>query len=259
MKRWHVVALVALAAILVLPGVAKAEDWAIEDSGGNVFIWDGDQGIYRHVPDATTAFAMGLTWCGSDWCEVVHYNSANDAGNCCGDDWGGGGGSSCDGYYELEGDPGSGAVYLRDAVGVYHHIPDVDTANAIGIDWNNIDFCGTPGSVGEELPSVDDSDSYLSDYGTPDYSTIIDVYPGKFYWPRFVTLSGEPEAGDECSDENDEYVRSDGEILVCEEYTGGLFLWTSRGYKPKQGSPHVGFKIHIPKNSSLILRLFSFA
>src|SRR4051794_2197335 len=110
MKRWRLL-VVALAIALLLPAVAKAEDWAIEEPDGTVYIWDGDQGIYRHVPDANTAFALGLTWCEyGDWCEVVHYDSVSDAGNCCGSDWGsggGGGGDGCDGptdqYVELRG------------------------------------------------------------------------------------------------------------------------------------------------------------
>jgi hypothetical protein len=72
-------------------------------------------------------------------------------GNSCG------GGGGCSDTSSLEGNPDTGAVYLEDSDGTYHWIPDVDTANEIGIDWNAIDWCGTPQSVGDAYPSVDAS------------------------------------------------------------------------------------------------------
>jgi hypothetical protein len=81
-------------------GSAPAPPWAIETPDGTVYIWDGGAGIYRHVPDSDTAFAMGLQWCGSDWCGTTHVNSPSDAGNCCGGDWPSTGGSGGVGVFD---------------------------------------------------------------------------------------------------------------------------------------------------------------
>jgi hypothetical protein len=73
---------------------------------------------------------------------------------------------------------------MQDFDSAYHHIPDVDTANALGIDWNSIDWCGTPGNVGPEYASVDanpspDSGDYAT--GTADYSDPCTVYASDPY------------------------------------------------------------------------------
>ena len=35
----------------------------------------GDDGAYHAIPDADTAFAMGMTWAGTDWTGVVHVSN----------------------------------------------------------------------------------------------------------------------------------------------------------------------------------------
>lgn len=49
-----------------------------------------------------------------------------------------------------------GSVYRFDGdAGVWRHVPDVDTANALGVDWNNLQALDdVPGPVGDEWPSV---------------------------------------------------------------------------------------------------------
>jgi hypothetical protein len=48
-----------------------------------------------------------------------------------------------------------GSLYLLGDDGQWHHVPDVDTANALGVDWNALpQYDVLPGDVGDELPSI---------------------------------------------------------------------------------------------------------
>ena len=48
-----------------------------------------------------------------------------------------------------------GEVYQLDADGLYHLIPDVATANAMKLDWNNLQALDTlPGDTGDGYPTV---------------------------------------------------------------------------------------------------------
>ena len=48
-----------------------------------------------------------------------------------------------------------GSVWQADAAGTYHQVPDVATANALGVDWNSLDVeDALPGPAGDPLPAV---------------------------------------------------------------------------------------------------------
>ena len=32
-------------------------------------------GAYRYIPDPDTAFSLGVSWCGGDWCDTMHYDT----------------------------------------------------------------------------------------------------------------------------------------------------------------------------------------
>ena len=48
-----------------------------------------------------------------------------------------------------------GSVYRQTDDGYYHWIPDVATANADGVDWNNLSIVDAlPGPAGDPLPAI---------------------------------------------------------------------------------------------------------
>jgi hypothetical protein len=134
---------------------------------GSVYML-GSDGLWHHIPDVATANAIGIDWnnipsydtvpgpVGDELPSVVVAaptlpspppTNANQAGQQPTPAAG-----TPTGQLALLPD---GSVYMLGSDGLWHHIPDVATANAIGIDWNNLPSYDTlPGPTGDELPSV---------------------------------------------------------------------------------------------------------
>lgn len=118
LKRWLV--LVSLVgAVLAAPGVAHADTPWVSGypfyanhitSGTDLYVYDSDNGVFRLVPDASTAYSFGMVFDSPYEFEETMQDSFNgNDGLCCGDPWpscecgsdawpwggGGGGGTDC--------------------------------------------------------------------------------------------------------------------------------------------------------------------
>jgi hypothetical protein len=208
---------------------------------------DANVALFRHLaPGAALAYddCCGNSFgsreeCLEWWSYTEEACPAESGGGGGGE--GGGEGGGC-GSSQLIGDPNDGKVYLRDSDGVYHWIPDPETGNAIGIDWNAIDWCGAPGSMGVALPSVNSSSSFLAT-GNITYGGIIIDGSGVPYWGAHLTPPplpvSEPVDGDLCYDEGDEYITSTGQVLECQRGEDGVLRWRFVGSILMSPTPNV--------------------
>jgi hypothetical protein len=159
LRRLLVVAVLTTAAAIAIPAAlavtpANGEDVILPS--GDVYQL-GDDGAYHLIPDVATANAMVLRW---DALEIVEgvpgdvgmpLASVNATATT----------STTSGLKPLAQANGedvilpSGDVYQFGDDGSYHLIPDVATANAMGLDWNDLDEVDSvPGDVGDAYPSV---------------------------------------------------------------------------------------------------------
>lgn len=129
---------------------------------GSVYRFDGDSQTWRHIPDVDTANAMGVDWNnlaeddslpgpqGPDWPSVDQPSAPPPPPPA---ESGPPPPPSSQGGDEI--DP-SGNVYRFDpALEQWRHIPDVATANAMGVDWNNLQSVGGPPQPqGPDWPEV---------------------------------------------------------------------------------------------------------
>ncbi len=143
MKHWSAL-LFSLFALLALPVAASAADVILPD--GSVYRQTND-GAYHWIPNVGTANALGVDWNNLQMIDELP-------------------GPSGDPLPAVQvrttlGTPAAsasqthpsvnalilpdGSVYQLDPDGTCHWIPDVATANALGVDWNNL-------QVVDELP-----------------------------------------------------------------------------------------------------------
>jgi hypothetical protein len=132
------------------------------ESDRSVYLARDDQ--WHHIPDVATFEAMRLDWSAITWygdlpgtageplpssaaaapsqLTATPFGRQPQAANRPQVDTGG----------ALAGLP-DGTVYLVGDDGLWHHIPDSETFNALGLDWGSITWYGElPGSLGSEVP-----------------------------------------------------------------------------------------------------------
>jgi hypothetical protein len=146
------------------------------EANGNVYQYNVDNGEYDQVPDADTAYSLGINWCPDqgDWCGI--HDDSSVPGTVEGTL------PSCDCQYWVE--TSDGTVYQYDPVGDqnYHQIPDSTTADQLGLTWcsDQSDWCGVhdvssvPGTISDEIPTSSSwgtTGSVVCQPGPPGYTT----------------------------------------------------------------------------------------
>ena len=165
-KKTLVTVIVVIATAVAAPSALAATTVA-HANGNDVILPDGsvyefgDDGFYHLIPDVTTANAMGLDWnnltvadeldgdVGDSYAAVVNRSPLGlDAPAA----------SAAPALPQANGNDvilPDGSVYESDDDGVYHAIPDVATANAMHLDWDNLTVVDElDGPIGTPFPSV---------------------------------------------------------------------------------------------------------
>ena len=171
-KQIVLAALVSLLAVATVPAAIAAGS-GVTPANGNDYILPsgdvyelGDDGNYHWVPDVATANAMGVDWndlvvvdsldasVGDPFSTIVTVSNARVTSTAPAAT-----GASkhvavtpANGFDVID---SNGDVYQLGDDGNYHWIPDVATANAMGVDWNSLTFEDTlDAPVGDAFPSV---------------------------------------------------------------------------------------------------------
>ena len=156
MKRWSVL-LISCFALLAIPALASAADVILPN--GDVYR-STDDGVYNWIPDVATANAMGLDWNNLEYVDELpgpngESPSATQLSVLLSAPAGLTTGASITRANGNDVILPDGSVYQLDDDGVYHWIPDLATANAMGLDWDNINYVDElPGPAGDPFPSV---------------------------------------------------------------------------------------------------------
>jgi hypothetical protein len=155
LRRW----LVAFGAVFTLVAVPGALAASITPANGRDFILPDNNvyqlspnGVYHLIPDVPTANAMGIVWnklsqvssvspVGGAFASVLPPAPVRIVAPT----------TKANGMdYLLP----NGSVFQRDAKGVYHWIPDVTTANAMGVTWTELRRATSVSPVGGAIKSV---------------------------------------------------------------------------------------------------------
>ena len=174
-KQIVLAALVSLLAVAAVPS-AIAADSGVTPANGNDYLLPtgdvyqlGDDGTYHWIPDVATANAMGLDWnalvivdtldaaVGDPFSTVVVLSNARVSTTAPAASPAAGPAKHVDvtpanGYDVIV---PNGDVYQLGDDGNYHWIPNVATANAMNLAWDQLTFLDTlDAPVGDAFPSV---------------------------------------------------------------------------------------------------------
>jgi len=165
MMRRFVLPAVAALALLAVPSTLAAAN--VTPANGNDVILPngnvyqlGDDGVYHWIPDVATANAMGVDWGNLQPMDDLDADVGNPlprftpaAGSLTASTR-----TPATSVTQANGNDfilPDGSVYQLDDSGVYHWIPDVATANAMNLDWGNLQpVDDLDGPVGTPIPSV---------------------------------------------------------------------------------------------------------